>query len=470
MRGSTGTDYNATLAQMNGRVTWTLWVPPGDWIEWFSWQSVRGKGSNGRSFGRKDPQDEVGNTGSYIARNYSLGEMPVFSAPGTIIPLRVLPDSTTGGAVLGLSTQPLKDVGLWIFPLMKPNHTLNEPSSTTAAAKETTEKDGYTILHRTSTRLYDDDGLSIDYEDREEYYWTNIDCEWRRPSVPTESGFIDAVTGLFSSVGGGSSSSKKSTGGDSIVCKVSVPIGKGYPNFPTVRTYSWRFIGTYVPSKITVNGVTINRDQPAVPDNQGEHSAWKPNIHSWAYHGASLSTWIRIGVPMNTMEEYTVTLQYPTGIELDDPLLTSGFNRKVSRSLICKDDVDRHYGLLYPVDIEPVLNISGAAPRLSAAKNAYQARSILSYVNEDLRQGIDTVTAWSIPRQHTVALTLQAHCMGPLTDAVIEPVPLPSTDTRYKIANRPIKFLSDIANSKGSGAGEVSQVYSGGNTDELEIV
>ena len=52
-----------------------VWVPPGAWIEWFSWARVIG--SDG--------------TGSFVTRRYSQAEMPLFSRPGTILPLFTLP-------------------------------------------------------------------------------------------------------------------------------------------------------------------------------------------------------------------------------------------------------------------------------------------------------------------------------------------------------------------------------------------
>ena len=55
------------------------------------------------------------------------------------------------------------------------------------------------------------------------------------------------------------------------------------------------------------------------------------------------------------------------------------------------------------------------------------------------------------------ALTLKHRCIGALADAREAPAPLPLTDARAAHANRPIQFLSTIADGKGSAPGQASQ-------------
>lgn len=484
--GATGNPFVRAKSERNGMVQWTVWSPPGEWIEWFSWQKIEGSTAVSEKLKPLVDAGQISASagslgeGSFISRNYSLSEMPLFSAPGTIIPMRNLPDSTTGSSILGLATQQMKDIAFWVFPVT--------PSSFKADAHASAPS--FTF----STRLYDDDGLSVDYEDGA-YHWTDVTCTWQRGSAAggnagTEAGSgSGGILGSIGSLFGASSSqpaarqasASDSAGGDSITCTIAAPTGAGYPSFPPTRTYSWRFIGNWIPSSVTVDGQSVQRDQPAVPDNLGEHSAWRSAKNAWAYHGPSMSTWVRIGSGLSTAESHTVTITFPAGLSIDDAMLSSGLQRKVARSLVCKDEVDRHYGLVYPPDVEPVLNISATAVRLSSfaygatsdindslqpfAGDAQRQRALLESVDSHISTSIKQVSSWQMPVTHTVALTLQAHCLGVLQDAATPPSPLDASDARYKRASKPIAFSSDISMSKGSAPGQVSQ-YSGGEDDD----
>jgi hypothetical protein len=461
--GQTGRTFDRTKSQAHGLVPWTVWVPPGDWIEWFSWQAVSGSeapasGPGVSGLPTPPPGTPGAGAGSYVRRNYTLAEMPLFSAPGTIVPLRNLPGAGSASSVLGLATQPVDDLAVWVFPLT-PASGLGSSSSA--------------VVRRTA-RLYDDDGLSIDYQDGG-FHWTTLACEWERGTEggEAESGGVGAAIASFfsSSSGGGSAAAaadQTADGGDTLTCTVSAPDGgDGYPSFPSARAYTWRLVGTWPPARVTFDGEEVGRDQAGGPDNSGEHSAWREGQNAWAFHGASLSTYVRIGRKASTSSAHTLRLSFGPGARLDDPLLTGGLARKVQRGLVCKDDVDRHYGLVHPVDVEPVLRVIAAATRLSSSASAADARAILARVDPDIAEGRRIVGLWGIPPTHTVALTLQAHCTGALADASegASLRALGPDEAAYKKADAAIKFTSDIANSKGSAPGQVSQ-YSG--TDEEE--
>jgi hypothetical protein len=90
-----------------------------------------------------------------------------------------------------------------------------------------------------STRLYDDDGMSIAYEgEHGAFYWTDISCT----SVYTSKLNVKLVEQICSTCSWSRSSERRS-GQDTLACTVGVPKGAGFPYFPAARAYTWRFPG-----------------------------------------------------------------------------------------------------------------------------------------------------------------------------------------------------------------------------------
>ena len=252
-------------------VNHTFWVPPGKWIEWYSFEAVSGPPS----------------TGGYFTRNYSLAEPPVFSPPGAIISMRNLPK---GDGVLGTASAVPDDLMLTVFP------GLEAP----AGGQVTT-----------TTRIYDDDGATVDYEDGA-FHWTDVACTWSRAAG--------------------------AAGVDTLACTISAPSGAGFTGFPSARKWSLRFPGTWAPASVTVGTTPLPHDPYGYPDPQGEEDRWLPGANVWSYDGATLSTWVRLEVPQATKSAVVVTLTFPPGAALSDPVLVSGFPRKVARVLTCKTE------------------------------------------------------------------------------------------------------------------------------------
>lgn len=444
-RGNKGAKFDVRKAQMNGMVTWTLWVPPGEWIEWGSGVLLSGSRSPPAGRAARDvPPGYPAGTGSFIARNYTLSEVPVFSAPGTIIPLRTLPDAgsssgstgvggiTGSGSVrprdpwafgsastslLGLAAQVPTDLTLHVLPVTR---GLFDTASSSSS--------------RTVTRkglIYDDDGHTTAAVTDDAYYWTDVSCTWQLREAE----------------------------GDTVTCTIEPPRGKGFPAFPAHRSYSWRFQGLWPAATVTINGKAVRRDQAAVPDANGDHGAWLPGTNAWAYDGPSVSLWVRVGAPVPTAENLTVTLTFPPGVTVVDPLLTSGYARTLARGLTAKDEVDRHYGVVYPPDVEPLLNISAAAARMSFARDAGAARAVLSRVQGHVQQAIKEVSAYRIDASQPVLMTFQHHVLGALYDAAAAsaPAPLTPSDPLYQAAMAPIRFARTVLNSGGSAPGQVAQ-------------
>ena len=465
---------NSSLSQRNGRVAWPVWVPPGSWIEWFSWSAVRGS-----AFGDKDaPPAPTGATarsytgeGSYIIRNYSISEMPIFSRPGAIIPQRTLPDATSvsgggvratphrvdgaeagdgslgapppagGSSLLGLASQPYDDLTLWVLPLT--------PDSE--------------IDITTSARLYEDDGLSRAAEESGEFAWTALNCTWSRGVAEvTASG----VSGFFKKIIGGAKQ-------DSVTCVIGAPVGGpgGTAGVPDTRAILWRFIGSFPPSTVLVDGVVVTRDQPAAPDSSGDNGGWLAGANNWAYGGSTLSTWVRIGARVAAAEAHTVTLRWAPGLEANDPMLTSGYARILARALVCKDEVDRGYSLVFPSDAEPLLALSAAATAMGAADGP-RVKELLAAIPGQLSDALTLVSAWAIPMTSPSGFVMQQRCLGALYDAAVssaqslQTVPVPRSDPRLRHAISPPKYGSTIEHGRGSSPGQITQYSTTPGQDE----
>jgi len=485
--------FSAIVSAHNGRVPWTVWVPPGAWIEWGSWQAVRGAATPVPTpgSGRGLPSAYNSGTGSYVARNYSLAEIPMFSPPGAIIARRVLPG--TGSAArgrphpsspLGLASHPLTDLALWVMPLAAPEEGATEvqrygpqpiPAGGWAGAVGSLSALSGTLTSR--ARLYEDDGSTMAAVDGH-YADSAAECTWARGPPGAGEGLLAGFTRVFKPAGAVV---------DTLTCVLIEPTGKGYAGHPAERVISWRFIGVWPPASVVVDGMSLTaaRDQAGVPDNSGEHGAWEDGTAAWGYHGASASVWVHVpAVPTRpafaTVSSdgrtaaaggavHTVVLRFEAGARLDEGVLTRhGLHRLVSRSLTCKEDVDRAYGLVYPSDIPHVLNVSSNSVRLGQASSAAEARGLMEAMVDGARLGGQGVAGWAVPEAQRTMRAVQAHCIGALADGLARPTALLQTDARAVAADRPISFKAGISAALGSAPGQVSQHEGSGESGEKE--
>lgn len=370
-------------------------------IEWFSWQRI------------SVPESSDAGEGAYISRNFTIGEVPVYSRPGTIIPMRTIDPSAvggnTGGSLLGSATRPMSDVTFTVLPV----------DSTTLDTQGTTT-DGKTVFTK-STRMYDDDGATVRYEEQDEFTWTPVECQWTR----------ERTAG--------------SATGDSIRCVVSPYEGKAFRSMPEARTYTWRFIGSLPPAEVRINGKTVTRDSFAVPDANGDNGAWVPGQAAWGFEGSTLSTWVYAGEAASVSDSFTIELLYAPGAgnRIDEPQLTSGLARRIARAVTAKEEMDTLYGALFPSDFEHLLNVTAAATRLSAARDAKAATRVLKTLTGDLERMLVFMQTWQVPSTHKAYGLLQ-RCIGGVYDAIVQPTVLNQDDARFAAADADITFTWTI--------------------------
>lgn len=368
-RSVPATFFNASGAPVTN---WTFWAPPGRWVEWFSWQAFTSPGPHG----------------AFYARNYGIGEMPVFSPAGAIIPMRTLP--ANGGGVLGLSAQVPTALTFYVFGGLE----------LAAGASRTTKG-----------RLYDDDGVSVAYE-KGEYAWTDVTCDWQRAGANADDAAADA---------------------DSVTCTVHPPVGAGFDGMPAKRSYIFRFLASLPPASVTVNGHAVAHDPLGAPDANGDNAAWNPDSMAWSYDGGSTSTWVHVGVKQPVAQPLVVRMSFAKGIDATSPVASAGFSRAVSRALSCKEEIDAHYGFVFSSDNEPLLNVTAAVTRMSASAKAPFVAETLAAVPGYLEAALNIVSRWQVPAGHKVK-GMQVRCTNALRDALAGFEQLKDSDARVKAA------------------------------------
>ena len=321
-----------------------IWFPPGTWIEWFSWQAHTAPAPSGAVFGRR----------------FALAEAPVFSPAGAIVPLRTLPGSgarTGEGDAVGTAVDVPDAITLWVFP--------PPPGSLQPGAELSF-----------STRLYDDDGVSVAYATSDAYGWTNISCSWSRAELVA----VDSSDSSFDPVAQ-----------DSVHCSIRPGGGNGFAEMPTARSWTLRFISTWPPAGVTVGGVSAIVVQEAVPDAWGDNAAWPTGASAstpvWAYAGGQASTWLHAGAPSPVDAALEIELTFPSGALADDPLLTSAIARKIARGQAAKHVLNA-VGAAVAADARGVLRVARTGAVVEAAiagayagDGAFNAESVDSMVD-----------------------------------------------------------------------------------------
>ena len=297
-----------------------IWFPPGAWIEWFSWQVHVIDGADG----------------AIHHRRFSLSESPVFSPAGAIIPLRTLPGSgsrTGEGDAVGTAVDVPEALTLWIMPPAPRSLTIGVPLTF-------------------STRIYDDDGVSVAYAAVGAFRWTNVTCVWLRANA---SSILDAgAEGLVSTT-------------DSVRLSVYPGGGDGFGEMPLSRSWTLRFVSTWPPATVSVGGILAVPHQAAVPDAWGDNAAWPTSAApSWAYAGTQASTWVHVGAAVPVDAALDVELTFPSGAPADDPVLTSALARKVSRGQAAKRELNT-VGGASASDAPGVLRVAGTGAVVEAA-------------------------------------------------------------------------------------------------------
>jgi len=289
----------------------TIWFPPGEWIEWFSWQAHAAPPA-----------------GASYDRRFSIEETPIFSRPGTIVPLRTL-DGTRGG--VGTAVDVPDALTLWVLP--------PGPAAALAAGAPPLAF---------AARIYDDDGVSTAYAEADAWAATAVRCEWARAAAAAAP------------AKGAPAAAAAAAASDSVTCTISPPAGRLFAEFPARRAWTLRFIGTWPPASVALNGAPVALDGVAAPDAWGDGAAWPPSgAPAWAYAGYQASTWVNTG-PLPTDAPVTLALRFPPGAAANDPLLTSALPRKMARAAAAKTAMNIASWTVHPVDVPAVLAAAGA--------------------------------------------------------------------------------------------------------------
>jgi hypothetical protein len=299
-----------------------VWFPPGEWIEWWSWQLHSTHSPTGGTYGR----------------GYTLEETPVFTAPGGIVPLSGALDAEGGGggAALGSAVSVPEDMVWFVFP--PPPGSQFRPFGPPLTF---------------SAPLYDDDGTSMAYT-QGLYSWTNATCAWSRGGDGVDRVDCTISKGADPYAGGGG------VGGTGV-----------FPEAPLTRSHTLRFISSWPPSSVTVGGVNAAYLGAVAPDTWGENAAWPASVvqgkqPKWSYHGDSASTWVK-SPKVAWGSTVTFSLTFPTTAFATDNLLTSALARKISRAQGAKSQMNIASWTVQPCDVPNLLAVAGAGAVVEAA-------------------------------------------------------------------------------------------------------
>lgn len=292
-----------------------VWFPPGDWIEWGSWQQHSAPSPGGAAYERR----------------FALDETPIYSRPGTIVPMRTLPGSVGGGEgdAVGTAVDVPDAMTVWVLPLPRRHH--DHPLG---------------VTFESSARIYDDDGVSMAYALDGAHRWTNVSCTWSRVRVH-----------------------------DRISCTIAPGGGPGFAEMPRSRRWTLRFLAVWPPASVAINGEAAPLAAAAVPDVWGDGAAWPAGglQPAWAYAGMQASLWVHCGGPRSIDEPLTVAVDFPTKAPSDDEILTSAIARKISRAQKAKHTMNLAWSVI-PADVTSLLSVAGAGARVEdAVATAHEA-------------------------------------------------------------------------------------------------
>lgn len=384
-----------------------VYLPPGDWIEWFSWEAVSGGAAGG--------------PGITVNRGYALHEMPLFSRPGTILPLRGGLDALAPD-LLGRSADTPDDLTLWVFPLAKRPTVADDPGCETEADPETVARHGPRPQAEGFTTIYDDDGVSTDYVHGAHMstpvYCTYITGADEPPYNPDdwETYESDGLTVTRRREG---TEPPPHYHADAVECEVGPATGGGYDGFPSERTYTFRFPGTHPPMLVTLNDdAMVPHDQDAAPaDGWGDGARWRPHEAGWAYSAATASVWVRVGLPMPTDAAFKVRLTWePHARVLGDALAVSGLPRLVARAQAAKSVLNAVAFEAHAVDTPSLYRALAVAPRVDAAGSYSSSAAHYGELRDQVAAAVGEVEA--LTTVHGVAGHVTERAAGLLRDAL----------------------------------------------------
>jgi hypothetical protein len=162
---------------------------------------------------------------------------------------------------------------------------------------------------------------------------TPISCAWERRADGRAAAAAAALEKRLGRGGGGGGGA----GVDTLTCTISAAEGS-FEGAPLSRAWTWRFLATLPPSRVTIDGVEAPRDAGAAPDAWGDGAAWSTRGGApggWDFCGATLSTWVSHAAPTPRGAATEVVLTWPPGVRaLSEPALTAGIPRTFARAQV----------------------------------------------------------------------------------------------------------------------------------------
>eukprot|EP00823_Brevimastigomonas_motovehiculus_P005518 TRINITY_DN4082_c0_g1_i1.p1 TRINITY_DN4082_c0_g1~~TRINITY_DN4082_c0_g1_i1.p1 ORF type:complete len:921 (+),score=210.99 TRINITY_DN4082_c0_g1_i1:343-2763(+) len=224
-----------------------VWVPPGLW-----YSSCTGALVNG---GDESSSSE----GIIIDKSWDEFQIPVYVRAGAIIPKIPL----TVGNTLGVAQRQYTSLDFWIYP-------------------------GKTQY---STRVYEDDGLTLDYIDKNAFAYTTLSYV-RDPALQSMS--------------------------------IQLQTQGSYPSLPAQRTYTVRILSALPPTMVVVNGVTLSYAR--IPQ--------QPN--TWWYDGSNFALVVELA-SVSVQQVTTIKIKWNENVE---DSFFSGLRGMWQHGSWCKEDLD----------------------------------------------------------------------------------------------------------------------------------
>jgi alpha-glucosidase (family GH31 glycosyl hydrolase) len=186
------------------------------------------------------------------------------------------------------------------------------------------------------------------------------------------------------------------TTAETVTVTIGAAVGPGFAGQATQRAYQINLVGAWPATSVQFNGASIPYIE-SPPDNYFASSFW-------TYDPSTLT--VSLSIPTPTPTTQTSTAKFSFENSNLDPLLGSGFPRKLQRLQACKDLLDDEWGTYYPSDYPTLLIAAGTG-----------LNSNVSTIYENV-QNFDSLVQTAITELNALSATQEKNiCLGYLQTA-----------------------------------------------------